>query len=578
MHPGPLRVIALSIQCLPGSQSCDADRGVNGEPVELTRSDEGWETTPLAPPATEFRENSPWAWSADAGAALFSMPTGKEGEDEWHARSPAGSFSAIGPATPPGIAGVESFREAAKEATADLSHIVWETSSVHTEGIWPFDKTKENASLYEYAGVREGAHNEVPLLVGVTGSAGSHELISTCATELGYGLSANFTPPAQGGNALSADGRTVYFTANPKGTTNGREEPCSAGSGANTGTPVPVYELYARLDGEEADAHTVAISQPDAPQLAGEGARGYASPPDENCTSTECRKDISDQADWRNAEFYGASEDGAQVFFSSSQRLTDEATQGSDNLYLYDFDEPAGHNLIDVSAPERSGESPRVQGVVAVSADGSHVYFVAQGVLTTKERPGCRAAFEAEKVAQEGRCHAVGGADNLYVYKRDAAHPEGHIAFVAASTATPAVDSLRESPANVTPDGRFLVFEAGDLTPDAHAGGTQIYRYDAATEELVRVSAGQDGFDDDGNGGTGNALIVPASDGAQHAGPARGDPTMSNDGDYVFFESYRASRRMRSTMCPTASTCMSGSWREPGRSCTGARGWGVCLF
>ncbi len=220
-----------------------------------------------------------------------------------------------------------------------------------------------------------------------------------------------------------------------------------------------------------------------------------------------------------------------------------------------------------------------MQGVVAVSADGSHVYFVAQGVLTTKERPGCRAAFEAEKVAQEGRCHAVGGADNLYVYERDAAHPEGHIAFVAASTATPAVDSLRESPANVTPDGRFLVFEAGDLTPDAHAGGTQIYRYDAATEELVRVSVGQDGFDDDGNGGTGNARIVPASEGAQHAGPARGDPTMSNDGDYVFFESYRALTPHALDDVPNGIDVY--EWElagTPGGSCPAGAPGGGCVY
>ncbi len=181
-----------------------------------------------------------------------------------------------------------------------------------------------------------------------------------------------------------------------------------------------------------------------------------------------------------------------------------------------------------------------MQGVVAVSADGSHVYFVAQGVLTTAERPGCKAQFEAAGTSEEGRCHAVGGADNLYVYERDAAHPEGHIAFVAQRCYA-GRRLLSETPnANVTPDGRFLVFEAGDLTPDAHAGGTQIYRYDAATEELVRVSVGQDGFDDDGNGGTGNARIVPAIEGAQHAGPARGDPTMSNDGEYVFFMSPRA--------------------------------------
>ncbi len=110
---------------------------------------------------------------------------------------------------------------------------------------------------------------------------------------MGYELSQNFTPPAQGGNALSADGRTIFFTA---------KECPAGGTGKNAGKDVPVWELFARVDGEEAGAHTVAISQPDAPQLAGEGARGYASPPDENCTG-ECQNDIAEPANWRNAEF-----------------------------------------------------------------------------------------------------------------------------------------------------------------------------------------------------------------------------------------------------------------------------------
>ena len=44
-----------------------------------------------------------------------------------------------------------------------------------------------------------------------------------------------------------------------------------------------------------------------------------------------------------------------------------------------------GRELIDVSEGEGGKQvsgGPRVQGVMAISPDGSHVYFVAQGVLT----------------------------------------------------------------------------------------------------------------------------------------------------------------------------------------------------
>jgi hypothetical protein len=58
---------------------------------------------------------------------------------------------------------------------------------------------------------------------------------------------------------------------------------------------------------------------------------------------------------------------------------------------------------------------------------------------------------------------------------------------------------------------------------------------------LVRVSVGAEGYNDNGNAGIGDATIVPAydADTLNRLGPARGDPTMSNDGAYVFFDSPR---------------------------------------
>jgi hypothetical protein len=523
------RVIALDIQCFAPAASCDANRGVNGEPVELTRTSAEagrpaeWKTTALAPPAAQFGENTPWLLSADEGAALFSMPTGPAQEDEWYSRSPAGSFAAIGPATPPGVSGVGDFSFSGTKATADLSHLVWENENSY----WAFDGTRQSGghgpySAYEYV----GAGNRGPFLVGVAGGLGKQEQISTCGTSLGGGRENNW-------NDLSADGRIVYFTVEPTSS-------CPEGVKVPSNTP-PVKELYARVDGELPGAHTVAISQPDAPQTAAENV------PDEDCTGQECKEDIKNEENWRGAQFAGASTDGMSVFFLDAQELTDGATQGAYdtrapgcsvsgnacNLYLYDMNEPAGHGLIDASAPEASNESPRVQGVVATSADGSHVYFVARGVLTA-------APNTQDQSARSGR-------DNLYVYERDSSYPAGHTAFVTSLPGS--TQSERENwgedfggpKANVAPDGRFLVFESSaDLTPDDTRGaggaeGAQIFRYDAASGELLRVSVGEAGFDDDGNAGAGNATIVPAAGG--HAGPGRGDPTMSDDGSYVFFQS-----------------------------------------
>lgn len=168
--------------------------------------------------------------------------------------------------------------------------------------------------------------------------------------------------------------------------------------------------------------------------------------------------------------------------------------------------------------------------MVAISADGSHVYYVARSVLTTTANAQGRMAEE--------------GANNLYVYEREAGEPQGRIAFIAQ---LPDVDREAQwasndqaGSANVTPEGRFLVFEShGDLTSDDTRtdGAIEIFRYDAQSGELVRISSGERGFDDDGNTGVGDAHIAQAIVGAVHAGASRGDPTMSNNGRYIFFES-----------------------------------------
>jgi hypothetical protein len=95
--------------------------------------------------------------------------------------------------------------------------------------------------------------------------------------------------------------------------------------------------------------------------------------------------------------------------------------------------------------------------------------------------------------------------------------------------------------ANVTPDGRFLVFTSHlALTEDVSRteGPAQVYRYDAQAETLTRVSIGQAGFNDNGNASAADARIAPAyQDFLNGDGPGRSNPTVSEDGQLVFFES-----------------------------------------
>jgi hypothetical protein len=495
------RMISASIQCFAGSLSCDGDRQSEGEPFEFERTPGGWVAHPLAPSTSTG--STVYGYSSETGMVLYSLPAGEGGVEEFFAREPDGTLKAIGPIG----ASFTALNAETLVATSDLSHVVYTSRTP----IWDFDKGNAEAeTVYEYVGFG----NKAPVLVGVSGGEGSTSRISACRTDIG-GID---LVSANSYNTLSGDGRTVYFTA----------QSCPSGTGENTGKRVPADELYARID----QSHTVLISAP--------------APGGELC-SEECRKQPAG-----DASFQGASVDGSRVFFTSTQQLTDRASEdahggesavtgctatpaGRSGCNLYESECPNHceneneRSLTDLSAGDISGLGPEVKGVMAISPDGTHVYFVARGVLAGENA-------EHHKPSE--------GSDNLYVYERDGEHPQGRVAFIATLPGSPDEEHYEWEEgmrtANVTPEGRFLVFEShGALTPDATGGGgEQVYRYDAQDEQLLRVSIGQHGWDDNGNTGSGNARIVESSFGfANRVGPVRADPSMSNDGSFVFFES-----------------------------------------
>jgi DNA-binding beta-propeller fold protein YncE len=492
------RLMISSIQCFGGALSCTAERENEGEPYAFTRTASGWQTAPLAPAPSQANANSSFIVSADTGTALFSISSEPGGQDDFYARQVDGSLVDIGPTTPPedGLLG-PAFGDFNLSATQDLSHVVYQLGA----HFWPFDAS-QHQSVYELSGTGKTA----PTLVGVSSGPGG-TLISTCGTELGT---------AGSHHAMSADGETIYFVSfghDDGATTCPAESPAPAAD-----------ELYARVG----DSNTVAIS---------------------GATSSDCTTVACHNAAPSDAKFEDASRDGARVFFTDTQQLTDNAsddatitdtaarggcraTTGTSgcNLYEYDFDQAPGHNLIAVSAGDTSGLGPNVQRVLATSDDGSRVYFVARGVLTGQ--------------AGSGGKLPIAGGENLYVYERDPSHPGGHVAFVATLSAADREETaITGVVPSVTDDGRFLVFIShADLTSDdtSTGGAAQVFRYDAQSESLVRISIGEDGFNDNGNTSNATACENTCPLDATIAAPtniARRDPTMSDDGSYVFFAS-----------------------------------------
>jgi hypothetical protein len=491
-------VVAMSIQCLAGAQSCVAVRERQGEPYEFVRTGGGWVTRPLVPSAARFVTRSVWDVDANEHTVFFSAPSPPEGQDDWYAEGPGESLTKIGPVSETGPTDLADLDGRSIMATGDLSHVVYAANYV-----WTFGGVFEtNIGLYEYA----APGGPRPMLVGVTGGPGSTSLISACGTGV---------PASPGGGerygSLSADGRTVFFSAHGG--------PGCFGTGANAGRELPAEELFARVDGESAGAYTLLISA--------------ATPA--TCTTEECHTASTAAA---AAQFQGASGSGGRAYFTSEVQLTDGAGGGGENLYLSECEGCEGlggsvaeakRRLWDASEYAGGGRvvgGPRVKGVVALAPDGSRVYFVAEGVLTGE-------ANGEHKMPVEG-------ADNLYVYEAG-----GGVKFIATLPGSDEVEwENGVGLANVTPDGRFLVFLShGALTADdtRGEGPSQVYRYDATTGSLLRVSVGAEGFNDDGNVGSGEAGIVPANRTFNPGvGAVRADPTMSHDGDYVFFESPNA--------------------------------------
>jgi hypothetical protein len=521
------------------------DEGLLGSWYTLGRTGSGWAPTPISLPSSEFEVTGigqkPIV-SLD-GSSLIWVARGAGRPDDsldFYRESAGGSVVDLGPVFSPSV--VEGLPplsppEEAKQANLSFSGVSADGSRVLfsvNSSFWFFDGTrKEFDSLYEYV----GSGNTTPMLVGLNGSG---EQISQCGVVLGSGAPSKLESGMEvSHNAVSLDGRTVFFTAYPA------EHGC-------TGSAPPVAELFARVESEPGVFETVPISEPS----------------EEDCAACQTASGL------RGATFEGASADGSRVFFTTEQELLPGAK--GRNLYEYRFGPgvPAGERVTRISAPDSSvatPSSPEVTSrVVQVSEDGSHLYFVAHGVLS--------------EAANSVGSRAQAGADNLYVFQQDAQYPEGHMAFIADLCSGPELsggvqdrrcpDGLSSAPkagdydpgvrelandvglwggeegfnqlgSDVTPDGRFLVFTSfGDLTADDTSSADQAFEYDSSTGTLVRVSIGQDGFNDNGNTPFDNAEIAfPTYDIGTNI-PIRYEPStywshlsVSEDGSYVFFTS-----------------------------------------
>jgi hypothetical protein len=416
-----------------------------GNSYVAARSPSGWSTTALAPSGAVYNASGalPVAFAPDLRSSLWEMSRADEpvSVSDVYVRRPDSTFTrtglAINPdAIPPTAPGGSTIPPATAGggpnygASDDLSHVIFNLAAEYSyPGIVP----NYTYNLYELV-----AGNETPRPVGLDNAG--QQLEPGCESTIGDRRQSTY-------RAMSTDGRVIFWSS--------RE------CGQN--------KVWARISGTT----TIAVS-------ASQCTRGPTNP------GGSCDPPAP-------ALFQGANADGTRVYFTTNQQLVNGDTDSTPDLYECDI--PSGtpapigsvNPCPDLRQVSGAASDANVQGVTRISDNGSRAYFVATGVLASN--PGANAAA------------AVAGDDNLYVWQRDAAHPSGETTFVGKLDSS---DSSLWGPetegrmAQSTDDGRYLILSAYapliNHGPQADTDTSQdVYRYDANSGALTRLSTGADG-------------------------------------------------------------------------------------
>jgi hypothetical protein len=407
----------MTVQGFPGAQA--------GVPTAYlaSRGPDGWSSRSLIPPqATADRLiEAPFiqGYSADLSKAALSDGGGlAAGQDSpplvsgepannvnLFLRDNSSSFYQLMNVTPPGVT---PYIAEFESASADFSHVIFTSAAQLTP-----DAQEGGANLYQWAGGSVSLVDQIPVAPATRCGVGGPSCVSS---PKGADLGAGYFQYGNFLGAVSPDGSKVFF---------------KEGSAFTPG------QLFVRENGST----TVEFSASQKNNGPGPGGTDPNGP--------------------LNPLYWPASPDGSEAFFTSCEQLTNDSTANSqdhdvqgkceagNDLYRYDT---ASGVLTDLTVDHTPGDvnGADVQGVLGSSADGSYVYFVANGVLASGASPGD---------CERRRTSSPGETCNLYV-----AHG-GTTTFIGVLDSSDESDWLPETrlgafTARVTPDGTRLAFDS----------------------------------------------------------------------------------------------------------------------
>jgi hypothetical protein len=241
----------------------------------------------------------------------------------------------------------------------------------------------------------------------------------------------------------------------------------------------------------------------------------------------------------------GLAADATHLYWSING---DAPTNPGNDLYRFEAGADDGERLEDLSVDSTATNGAEVQGLVGVSADGTRVYFVANGDL---DGAGSASVGDCETTEPHGLLGSLSGQCNLYLWE------EGKPTRLVARIDTDGgfggdVRDLVPTPAGlfggdvyfaktsfVSSDGATLLFRSQEkLSAYDNEGMSELYRFEVgATPPISCVSCPPSG-EAAGDGPSLGSVVFP---GLRPLAPASvASRNLSADGKRAFFETTEA--------------------------------------